>query len=81
MAPHIAVDMSFDEFKTNKDPVLEAALAFNSDNFITNPMEYITELYEAGEVEKLQQETVRMINDPMYRFFDFESPPSAAVYG
>lgn len=78
--PHIAVDMSFEEYKTNKDPVLEAALGFSTTNFVLNPMQYLTELYEAGDMEKVQKEAVRMIKDPAYRFFNFEGELNRAGY-
>ncbi len=73
LAPHIAVDMSFEEYRTNQDPVLDTALAFDDENFITDPMQHMTNLYMAGKMEQLATDTKRMINDERYRFFDFES--------
>ncbi|MCB0550388.1 MAG: tetratricopeptide repeat protein [Phaeodactylibacter sp.] len=72
LAPHLAVDMSFEDYRSNRDPVLEAALNFSSDNFILDPMAYLTELYMAGRLDELESEAERMIKDPAYRFFDFE---------
>lgn len=72
LAPQIAADMSFDDYRSNRDPVLDAALNFSSDNFIQDPMAYLTELYMAGKMEQLQAEAERMVKDPAYRFFDFE---------
>ena len=73
LAPQIAVDMSFDDYRSNRDPALDAALNFSSDNFILDPMGYFKELFMAGKLEKLESEAVRMVNDPVYRFFDFET--------
>ncbi len=73
LAPHIAVEMSFEEYRTNQDPVLETALNFDSENFITDPMQYMTDLYTSGQQEKLMSETKRMMADPAYKFFDFEA--------
>ncbi|MEM7103369.1 MAG: hypothetical protein AAF502_09590 [Bacteroidota bacterium] len=73
LAPHFAVDMTFEEFATNQDPVLEAILNFGEDNFILDPMAYLTNLYQTGQQEKLQSEAVRMVSSPAYQFFDFES--------
>jgi tetratricopeptide (TPR) repeat protein len=73
LAPHLAVDMSFEEYRTNQDPVLQVALDFNSENFVLDPMAYFTGLYMAGKMEQLEKEAVRMVNDPMYSFFNFES--------
>lgn len=72
LAPHISVDMSFEEFKTNKDPVLETALLFKDENFVLNPMEYFTNLFLTGQIEKLNKDAAIMVKDPKYRFFDFE---------
>ena len=71
-APHLAVEQSFDDFQSNQDPVLQQIIDFDAENFITNPMEHITNLFMAGEIEKLKSETIRMVNDPIYSFFDFE---------
>ncbi|NNM23302.1 MAG: hypothetical protein HKO54_07095, partial [Flavobacteriaceae bacterium] len=78
--PHLAVDMSYEEYKTNQDPVLEACLNFSASNFVTDPMQYMTDLYEAGENEKLFTEAQRMINDPMYKFFNFEAELNRTGY-
>ncbi len=79
-APHIAVDMTFDDYRHNRDPVLDVALSANTDDLILDPMRYLAGLYEAGEMQKLQNESVRLINDPQYRFFDFESAFNDAGY-
>ena len=79
-APHIAIDMSSEDYKLNRDPVLESALSFSDDEFVLDPMRYLTSLYEAGEMEKVQSEAVRMIQDPAYKFFDFESELNRAGY-
>jgi tetratricopeptide (TPR) repeat protein len=43
-------------------------------------MQYMTDLYMAGKNEKLQSEAIRMINDPTYRFFDFEGELNKTGY-
>ena len=80
MAPHIAVDMSFEQYVNNEDPVLQATLDFNDDNFILDPMGYLTNLYTSGQVDKVMTEAVRMVNDPVYKFFDFEGEFNKAGY-
>lgn len=80
LAPHIAVEMNFEEYTTNQDPVLETALNFDADNFITDPMQYMTDLYRQGDQEKLMAETQRMIADPKYKFFDFEGELNSTGY-
>jgi len=71
--PSIPVTMSFNEYVSNQDPVLEAALTFNAQGFQPKPMEYITELYTTGQAQKLAQELPKMIQDPRYAFCDFET--------
>ncbi len=80
MAPHIAVDMSFEQYRTNQDPVLDTALAFADNNFITDPMQHMTDLYMAGKMEQLNADTKRMINDERYKFFNFESELNSTGY-
>lgn len=79
-APHIAIDMSFNEYKTNKDPVLETALNFKGDDFVINPMAHMTNLFLAGNIEQLKADAASMIKDPRYRFFDFEAEFNKAGY-
>ena len=71
--PHIAVDMSFEEYTSNQDPVLNAALAFTGSDFILDPMGHVTNLFLAGKMEKLVQDVSKMVNDKRYQFFDFET--------
>lgn len=80
LAPHIAVDMSFKEYNTNIDPVLKAALDFSDDNYVLNPMQYMTQLFTTGQVDKLKTEAARMVKDPKYKFFDFEGQFNQAGY-
>ena len=79
--PHLAVDMSFEDYRTNRDPVLEVALgAFVGDDFNRDPMAHLTQLFQAGELEMLAAEAERMVNDPRYRFFDFEREANDVGY-
>lgn len=80
LAPHLAADMSFGDYRSNRDPVLNAALNFSSDNFILDPMGYFTELFTTGQMDKIPAEAQRMVKDPAYRFFDFEEEFNNAGY-
>ncbi|MEM7381138.1 MAG: hypothetical protein AAF361_08055 [Bacteroidota bacterium] len=73
LAPSIPVEMTFEQYTTNKDPVLDAALAFSDSNFKPNPMRYLTEGFVSGKIEELAVEVPKMIKDPRYSFFDFET--------
>lgn len=78
LEPAIPVDISFEEYETNKDPVLDAALAFSDTSFRPNPMRFIVDSFVNGEVEQLDKEVPQMIKDPRYVFFDFETEISRA---
>lgn len=80
LVPHIAVDMSFEQYKNNEDPAFEAALNFTDSEFVMNPMNHLTELFLAGKMEQLQADAIRMVNDPAYQFFDFEGELNKAGY-
>lgn len=73
IAPSIPVTMSFNEYASNQDPVLQAALTFNRKDFKPKPMDYITSLYLSGQTQKLAEELPKMIQDPLYAFCDFET--------
>ncbi len=78
--PHITVELSSEDYKLNRDPVLEATLSFNDDSFILNPMNHMTNLFLTGKIEQLKIDVARMIKDPNYRFFKFESELNKAGY-
>ena len=73
LAPHLATGMTFEQYHTNQDPALEAALKFSDSTFIVNPMDHLTQLFTSGKVQEVKSEAARMIKDPNYMFFDFES--------
>ena len=79
-APHLAVDMSFEDYKTNRDPALETALNFSDNSLITDPMAYFTQLFMENKFDVLEAEAIRMVQDPTYRFFKFEEEFNKAGY-
>ena len=56
LAPSIPITMSFDEYASNQDPVLDAALTFNVQDFKPKPMDYVISLYLSGQTQKLAEE-------------------------
>ena len=80
LAPQIATGMTFEQYRSNQDPALEAALAFDNPDFITDPMAHLTRLYTAGKFEEVQSEALRMVKDPAYKFYDFEGEFNSAGY-
>lgn len=80
LPPHIAVDMSFEQYKSNQDPILAAAFNYSEEHYILDPMTYFTDLFMKGEIDKLKSEAARMVNNKNYRFFDFEGQFNRAGY-
>ncbi len=80
LAPQVPVDMSYTEYASNQDLVLDAVLAFSGSDFIPDPLSYITDLYMAGKMQELAQEVPKMIQDPRYAFVDFETELSKSGY-
>jgi len=78
--PHMAVDMSFEEYKTNQDPVLDTILDFDNTNFLLDPMGYLRDLFTKQEYALVKTEAKRLVNDPSYSFVDFESEFNNAGY-
>jgi tetratricopeptide (TPR) repeat protein len=79
-APHLNIDMSFEEYKTNKDPVLDACLNFNEKNVILDPVGYLKELFMAGKLDEVEKEATKMVVDQKYRYYKFETKFNDAGY-
>ncbi|HUR67262.1 MAG TPA: tetratricopeptide repeat protein [Chitinophagaceae bacterium] len=80
LAPHLAVEMSFEDYKTNKDPVLETCLNFNDKDYVLDPMTRLRDLFTAGKLDEVEAEAKRMVADPKYRYLNFESKINDAGY-
>lgn len=72
LAPHLAVDMSFEQYRSNQDPVLKQVLSFKDQSFIRNPMTHLEQLFNSRQLDKVKSEATRMVKDPLYRFVNFE---------
>lgn len=73
LAPQVAAPMSFDEYRTNQDPALQACLAMNEKNAEKDPMAQLQTLFMTGRMQELETEARRMVKDSRYRFIDFEN--------
>jgi tetratricopeptide (TPR) repeat protein len=80
LAPHLAVEMSFDEYRTNKDPALEACLNFSDKNVVLDPMAYLKELFEAGKLNEVEAAAKKMAADSKYKYVNFEQKFNQAGY-
>lgn len=80
LAPQLAVDMSAEDYKTNKDPVLDACLNFSDKDVVIDPLAQLRDLFMARKITELEAEAKRMVNDPRYRYMNFESRFNDAGY-
>ncbi len=80
LAPHVAVDMSFDEYRYNKDPLLQACLDFSGKDLVLDPMGYLKELFMAGKMDEVETAAKKMVADPRYRFVNFEEKINQSGY-
>ncbi|WP_411895130.1 hypothetical protein [Winogradskyella sp. A2] len=79
-APHAPVEMNFAEYSTNQDPVLQKALDFNTEGFVLDPMGHLTDLFLSGQMERVKQDAMAMMQDERYAFVDFEDQFNRAAY-
>ncbi|MHC4990479.1 MAG: S41 family peptidase [Planctomycetota bacterium] len=79
-APHVFAEMTFDDYRSNRDPVLDAALDFSGEDFILDPMGHLAGLFQAGKLEEVEAEAERLVRDPRYRYLDFEDEANQVGY-
>ncbi len=72
LAPQLVAEMSFDDYRSNRDPVLEACLKFSDKDLVLDPMRYLRELFVAGKLDQVETEAKKMVTDPRYRYIKFE---------
>lgn len=78
--PHIAKVMTFNEYVTNTDAVLNAALNYTETGFILDPMEHLTQLFIAGKYDQVKSDGAKIANDPAYKYYDFQEEFGTAGY-
>jgi hypothetical protein len=71
LAPDIAVDMTFDDFRNNRDPALDAVFSFSSEGAMADPLGHLRELFEAQKFDLVRSQA-RDDQGPRYRFLDIE---------
>ncbi|MGB4843166.1 MAG: hypothetical protein WBP16_01735 [Ferruginibacter sp.] len=80
LAPQLAVDMSFDDYRSNRDPVLEACLNFSDNDIVLDPMAHLKGLFMANKLDEVEKTAKNMVADPKYRYMNFESKLNQAGY-
>ncbi|HET9747606.1 MAG TPA: hypothetical protein VFP97_17940 [Chitinophagaceae bacterium] len=80
LAPQLAVDLSFADYKNNKDPMLETCLNFSDKDLVLDPMRHLRDLFSAGKLDQVESEAKKMVADPKYRYVNFEQKINQAGY-
>jgi tetratricopeptide (TPR) repeat protein len=80
LAPQLAVDMRFEDYRTNRDPVLDAVLDFSENDIILDPFAFLKELFMAKKLAELEAEANKIVQDPKYRYVNLEDPINRAGY-
>lgn len=78
--PHMAKTMTFNDYVTNTDVVLNAAIEYTETGFIMNPMEYLRQLFSEGKMEELKTAGFKIANDPAYKYYNFQEEFGTAGY-
>ncbi len=78
--PNIAVAMTFKDYVTNQDPVLEAAMNYTDTGFILDPLKHLTQLFTEGKMEQFAEDALKIAKDPSYKYSDFEKEFGEAAY-
>jgi len=79
-APHVPVNMTFAQYCAGEDPVLEKTLKFKTEGFVLNPMGHLTNLFTSGQMERVKEDAMAMIQDERYAFIDFEDQFNRVAY-
>ena len=78
--PHVAVDLSFQDYTSNHDPVMEAILGMSDADPVKEPWSHLVELFNAGDIENLKQAAHVYVKDSKFRYYDFEDRINSAGY-
>lgn len=71
--PNIAVDISFEQYKTNQDPILDLVLNYSNDEeYILDPLEHLKNLFLEGKIQQIEVDAAKFVKDPRYKYYDFE---------
>ncbi|MEO1545471.1 MAG: hypothetical protein AAFU74_01875 [Bacteroidota bacterium] len=71
-APNFYAEPTFEEYRTNQDPILTLIETIDPATTVVDPMAYFQQLFIEGKLEQLKTESARIIRDPKYQHIDFE---------
>lgn len=72
LAPDLAADLSFEDYRTNHDPALAAIFAYDDERPIIDPLQRLTELFQEGRIAEIEPAAREMLADPRYHYYPFE---------
>ncbi|NAS13684.1 tetratricopeptide repeat protein [Poritiphilus flavus] len=70
--PNFYAEPTFEEYRTNQDPVLSLIDTIDPETTVIDPMAYFTQLFGEGKLEQLKTDANRIIRDPKYQHINFE---------
>ena len=71
-APNFYAEPTFEEYRTNQDPVLDLIATIDPTTTVVDPMAYFQQLFMEGKLEQLKTESAGIIRDPKYQHINFE---------
>lgn len=80
LAPNLAVEMSFEDYHDNRDPVLDAIINSEASGLVLDPLSYLKDLFMANKLDEVKSEATRLVNDSKYRFVNFEEQFNKSGY-
>ncbi len=73
LAPDLAVDMSYNQYQQNIDPVLEEIWNYRDDALVVDPIGHFKELYLQGKQDQILPIAKELVTDQRYRYVQFEN--------
>ncbi|MEM9361342.1 MAG: hypothetical protein AAGA43_01855 [Bacteroidota bacterium] len=70
--PNFYAESTFEEYRTNQDPVLALIETIDPKTSVVDPMGYFRQLFAEGKLEQLKTDAKQIISDPKYQHIDFE---------
>jgi tetratricopeptide (TPR) repeat protein len=80
LAPQYAVEMNYDDYRSNRDPVLDACLKISGKDVVLDPMNHLRKLFMDGKLDQVESEAKKMVTDPRYRYINFEKKINQGGY-
>ena len=77
--PSLSVTLSSNDYFNNDDPVVDAILNLDLNDFIANPMEHLTQLFIKQDFKNFEKSLFSMVADERYAGINFKSDLNRVV--